>query len=216
MLIVIGLLGLVLGALSYRRPWIGVAGIAAFGVVGAIVAVQRPTGRALDALPPVVGAHRRHRWRCSRCSSPLRSASGPLPTASRHHAASWIDRLRQHARYDRTQGRHGPARVLHREQHCRVGRGGCRRRRQLVEEPLQRVREPSERRAAPRRRRGAAPVATGVEVGVEGVANVHHAERRLLSHRHRARGAAGRGRDVDACACTAWSDASSRSRSTSC
>jgi DMSO/TMAO reductase YedYZ molybdopterin-dependent catalytic subunit len=56
MLIVIGVLGLVLGALSWRRPWIGVAGIAAFGVVGASVAVGRPIGRALDALPPLVGA----------------------------------------------------------------------------------------------------------------------------------------------------------------
>ena len=46
MLVVIGLLGLVLGALSYRRRWIGVAGIGAFGVVGGIVAVQRPTGHA--------------------------------------------------------------------------------------------------------------------------------------------------------------------------
>ena len=56
MLIVIGLLGLVIGALAYRRPWIGVVGIGAFGVVGAVVAVQRPTGHALDVLPPLVGA----------------------------------------------------------------------------------------------------------------------------------------------------------------
>ena len=56
MLIVIGLLGLVIGALAYRRPWIGVVGIGAFGVVGAVVAVQRPTGHALDILPPLVGA----------------------------------------------------------------------------------------------------------------------------------------------------------------
>ena len=56
MLVVIGLLGLVLGALSYRRLWVGVAGIAAFGVFGGIVAVQRPTGRPLDLLPPVVGS----------------------------------------------------------------------------------------------------------------------------------------------------------------
>ncbi len=56
MLIVIGLLGLVIGALAYRRPWIGVLGIGAFGMVGAVVAVQRPTGHALDILPPLVGA----------------------------------------------------------------------------------------------------------------------------------------------------------------
>jgi DMSO/TMAO reductase YedYZ molybdopterin-dependent catalytic subunit len=56
MLIVIGLLGLLVGALAYRRPWIGVVGIGAFGVVGAVVAVQRPIGRALDILPPLVGA----------------------------------------------------------------------------------------------------------------------------------------------------------------
>ena len=56
MLIVIGLLGLVLGALSYRRRWIGVVGIAAFGVVGAFIAVRRPIGHAIDAFPPMVGA----------------------------------------------------------------------------------------------------------------------------------------------------------------
>jgi DMSO/TMAO reductase YedYZ molybdopterin-dependent catalytic subunit len=56
MLIVIGLLGLVIGALAYRRPWIGVVGFGAFGIVGAVVAVQRPVGHALDVLPPLVGA----------------------------------------------------------------------------------------------------------------------------------------------------------------
>ena len=56
MLIVIGLLGLAIGAVAYRRPWIGVLGFGAFGVVGAIVAVNRPVGHTLDILPPILGA----------------------------------------------------------------------------------------------------------------------------------------------------------------
>ena len=55
MLIVIGLLGLLIGALAYRRPWIGVLGFGGFGVLGAVVVVQRPTGHPLDILPPLVG-----------------------------------------------------------------------------------------------------------------------------------------------------------------
>jgi DMSO/TMAO reductase YedYZ molybdopterin-dependent catalytic subunit len=54
MLIVIGLLGLLFGALSFRRPWIGALGFAGFGIAGAVIAVRRPDGRALDALPPLV------------------------------------------------------------------------------------------------------------------------------------------------------------------
>jgi DMSO/TMAO reductase YedYZ molybdopterin-dependent catalytic subunit len=56
MLVVIGLLGLVLGALSLRRRVIGVVGFAAFGIVGAIVAAQRPVSQPLDVLPPLVAA----------------------------------------------------------------------------------------------------------------------------------------------------------------
>ena len=56
MLVVIGVLGVVLGALSLRRRVIGVVGFAMFGVVGALVAVQRPVSQLLDALPPLVAA----------------------------------------------------------------------------------------------------------------------------------------------------------------
>jgi DMSO/TMAO reductase YedYZ molybdopterin-dependent catalytic subunit len=56
MLVVIGLLGLVLGAVAWRRRWIGVVGFGAFGFVGAVIAVRRPTGHAIDAFAPMVGA----------------------------------------------------------------------------------------------------------------------------------------------------------------
>jgi DMSO/TMAO reductase YedYZ molybdopterin-dependent catalytic subunit len=95
MLIVIGLLGLVLGALSYRRPWIGVAGIAAFGIVGAVVAVHRPAGRALDALPPVAGAAAG----ALALIAMLRPLRGRPADASSDLAArsSWVERLRRRA-----------------------------------------------------------------------------------------------------------------------
>ena len=97
MLIAIGLLGLLLGALSWRRPWIGVVGIAAFGVVGAVVAVQRPTGRALDALPPIVGSIAGiaallmllARLRVRSTMSGV--ADAPVDT----RRESWVDRVRQ-------------------------------------------------------------------------------------------------------------------------
>ena len=56
MLVVIGLLALVLGAVAWRRRWIGIVGFGAFGFIGGVIAVRRPTGHAIDAFAPMVGA----------------------------------------------------------------------------------------------------------------------------------------------------------------
>jgi hypothetical protein len=51
----IGLAAIVLGLMARRNPSIGVAGIAAFGLLGAFVAITRPASRASDVVPWVVG-----------------------------------------------------------------------------------------------------------------------------------------------------------------
>ena len=51
----IGLIAIVLGLVARRNPSIGVAGIAAFGLLGAFVAVTRPESRASDVIPWVIG-----------------------------------------------------------------------------------------------------------------------------------------------------------------
>jgi len=56
MVITIGLLALVVGALARRRRQVGVAAIAAFGVLGALVAVGRPDESGSAAVPPLLGA----------------------------------------------------------------------------------------------------------------------------------------------------------------
>ena len=55
-LILITLFAIVLGLMSLRDRRIGVAGIAAFGLVGALAAITRPIGSVLDTLPSIVGA----------------------------------------------------------------------------------------------------------------------------------------------------------------
>jgi hypothetical protein len=51
----IGLIAIVLGLMARRNPSIGVAGIAAFGLLGAFVAITRPESRASDVIPWVIG-----------------------------------------------------------------------------------------------------------------------------------------------------------------
>jgi hypothetical protein len=51
----IGLIAIVLGLMARRNPSIGVAGIAAFGLLGAFVAVTRPESRAGDVIPWAIG-----------------------------------------------------------------------------------------------------------------------------------------------------------------
>jgi hypothetical protein len=50
------LLALVLGYLARRNPSAGVAGIAAFGLLGAFVVITRPESRASDVIPSAIGA----------------------------------------------------------------------------------------------------------------------------------------------------------------
>jgi hypothetical protein len=52
----VGFLAIVLGFMSRRNPSVGVAGIAAFGLLGAFVAVTRPESRASDVIPSAIGA----------------------------------------------------------------------------------------------------------------------------------------------------------------
>ena len=51
----IALAAMVLGGMARRNPSIGVAGIAAFGLLGAFVAVTRPESRASDVIPSAIG-----------------------------------------------------------------------------------------------------------------------------------------------------------------
>jgi hypothetical protein len=52
----IGLIAIVLGLVARRNPSVGVAGIAAFGLVGAFVAITRPESRASDVIPWAIGS----------------------------------------------------------------------------------------------------------------------------------------------------------------
>jgi hypothetical protein len=52
----IGLAAIVLGCMARRNASLGVTGIAAFGLLGAFVAITRPEGRASDVIPSAVGA----------------------------------------------------------------------------------------------------------------------------------------------------------------
>ena len=53
---VVGLLAIVLGFMARRNVSIGVAGIAAFGMLGAFIAITRPESRASDVIPSALGA----------------------------------------------------------------------------------------------------------------------------------------------------------------
>lgn len=55
-LVLIVVFAIVVGLVSLRRRLIGVAGIALFGLIGALAAVTRPIGGLLDALPSLIGA----------------------------------------------------------------------------------------------------------------------------------------------------------------
>jgi hypothetical protein len=51
----LGFIAVVLGCLARRNASIGVAGIAAFGLLGAFVAITRPESRASDVIPSALG-----------------------------------------------------------------------------------------------------------------------------------------------------------------
>jgi hypothetical protein len=56
MYVTIACIAMVIGCLARRNVTIGVAGLAAFGLFGAFVAITRPDSRATDVLPSVIGA----------------------------------------------------------------------------------------------------------------------------------------------------------------
>jgi len=56
MFLVIALLALGLGLWARRTPAVGTVAFLAFGGAGAVIAVQRPDGRLIDAFPPLIGA----------------------------------------------------------------------------------------------------------------------------------------------------------------
>jgi hypothetical protein len=51
----IGLIAIVIGLMARRNPSLGVAGIAAFGLLGAFAAITRPASQASDVIPWVIG-----------------------------------------------------------------------------------------------------------------------------------------------------------------
>jgi hypothetical protein len=51
----IAVLAMVIGCLARRNPAIGVGGIAAFGLLGAFVAITRPESQPTDVIPSVIG-----------------------------------------------------------------------------------------------------------------------------------------------------------------
>ncbi len=51
----LGFIAIVLGCMARRNASIGVAGIAAFGLLGAFVAITRPDSRASDVIPSALG-----------------------------------------------------------------------------------------------------------------------------------------------------------------
>jgi DMSO/TMAO reductase YedYZ molybdopterin-dependent catalytic subunit len=76
--VTIALLAAAIGVLAQWRPRLGVAGVALLGLVPAVAAVNRPTGRPVDAIPALVGAAvgAGFLWAFSRSPAPTRSAIG--------------------------------------------------------------------------------------------------------------------------------------------
>jgi hypothetical protein len=56
MYVALGLIAMVLGCMARRSPSVGVAGIAAFGLLAAFIVITRPESRASDVIPSAVGA----------------------------------------------------------------------------------------------------------------------------------------------------------------
>jgi hypothetical protein len=56
MYVAIGLVAMLLGCMARRNPSAGVAGIAAFGLLGAFIVISRPESRASDVIPSAIGA----------------------------------------------------------------------------------------------------------------------------------------------------------------
>jgi len=53
--VLLGAFAVVIGILAVHRPWVGFAGLVAFGLIGLAAALTRPTADGLSALPSIVG-----------------------------------------------------------------------------------------------------------------------------------------------------------------
>jgi hypothetical protein len=91
MYVTIACLAMAIGCMARRNVTIGVAGLAAFGLFGAFVAITRPESRAADVLPSVIGAIAGIAallW-LARAAAPIAPArAGATPAGSRHARGS--------------------------------------------------------------------------------------------------------------------------------
>jgi hypothetical protein len=109
------------GLLAVRRLWLGLAGVAVFGAVGAAAALSRPGAGLLDALPSLVGALQRPG---SGLRPPVGERTGRGRGASRAVHSLGRDR-RGGGGPAADRGRGGPAAVSGHRGACRRG-GRCR------------------------------------------------------------------------------------------
>jgi hypothetical protein len=88
MYVTIAFIAMGIGCLARRYVTIGVAGLAAFGLFGAFVAITRPESRATDVIPSVIGAIAGIAallW-LARAAAPIAPVRAPAATAGSRHA----------------------------------------------------------------------------------------------------------------------------------
>ena len=214
MLVVIGLLGLVLGALAYRRPWIGVAGFAAFGVFGGSRRGAATDGPRTRRAPADRRAASPASSRCSCCSigcthpRTVLDVREAIPKrASSIGCGERLGTTERKAAVDR-RGFFMVSGIV------AVGAAAAGGAGQLAEAALRRLGEPRQRRAPARAVAGARPLPSGAMVPVDGMTPFVTPNARLLPHRHRAHRAADHGGVLAPEGPRAWSTTSSSSRST--
>lgn len=88
MYVTIAVIAMAIGFLARRNATIGVAGLAAFGLFGAFVAITRPEARITDVMPSVIGgiAGVAALLYLSRAAAPVMPPRVPARTASFRHA----------------------------------------------------------------------------------------------------------------------------------
>jgi hypothetical protein len=85
MYVTIALIAMAIGCLARRNATIGVAGVAAFGLFGAFVAITRPEARVTDVMPSVIGGIAgvaAFLW-LARAAAPVMPARAPARAAAR-------------------------------------------------------------------------------------------------------------------------------------
>jgi hypothetical protein len=88
MYITIAFIAMGIGCLARHNVTIGVAGLAAFGLFGAFVAITRPESRATDVIPSVIGGIAGVAallW-LARAAAPVAPVRAPAPAAGSRHA----------------------------------------------------------------------------------------------------------------------------------